>query len=271
MHMGKLLKKKDNTLSAIRQAKRYAFLSSLGILSPASGKCLLCGDERASLEWGGLCEKCSRDIIPNAGDTCEKCGRQLIAEEKYCETCRERERCFDRAYSCFVYEGAARQLVTRFKYGKAPYIARQMADDMANLYIEADLSCSVIVPSPSSLERIKERGYDHIAVLSEILSKYIRIPVVYGAVVKKKDNRAQAGLKGREREENVQGVYAKGENWERLKGAYVLIVDDVLTTGATASAIAEIAKKCGAKGVKVLTFASTRYSAVQSGGEREEL
>lgn len=212
-----------------------------------------------------MCDECRDKITPNTGKTCEKCGRPLIAEERFCETCREKERHFDRAYSCYVYEDAARQLVTRFKYAKALYIARQMAYDMAELYFAKDISCSLIVPSPSSAERIKERGYDHIAVLTEFLRGIINIPVAYGAVVKGKDNKMQAGLGGVEREENVLGVYSGGENSGMLKGAHVLVVDDVLTTGATASEVAKVAKKFGAEEVKVLTFASTRYSAGFSG------
>ena len=261
MGMGALFGRKSYTQRAVRQAKRFAFLSSSGIAAPVSGRCLLCGKEQLSFEFAGLCDECRGKITPNAGKTCEKCGRPLIAEERFCETCREKERHFDRAYSCYVYEDAARQLVTRFKYAKALYIARQMAYDMAELYFTKDVSCSLIVPSPSSAERIKERGYDHIAVLTEFLRGIINIPVAYGAVVKGKDNKMQAGLGGVEREENVLGVYSGGENSGMLKGAHVLVVDDVLTTGATASEVAKVAKKFGAEEVKVLTFASTRYSA----------
>ena len=276
MNMKGQTKEKRRLRHAIKWAKRSAFFSSFSVIAPARVRGLICSNEQESFDYAGLCGECKGKITPIIGRACEKCGRPLIAEESYCETCREHERHFDRAFSCFVYEGAARMMITRFKYAKEPFYARQMAEDMAELYYAKGMSCTAIVPSPSSAERIKERGYDHIAVLAELLSKRLHLPVVYNAVVKGKDNKAQAGLKGLEREENVLGVYEKGENARRLKGARVLIVDDVLTTGATASAIAKVAKRAGAKGAYVLTFASTRYYVVPKddqprGGEREEI
>ena len=245
MNMKGQTKEKRRLRHAIKWAKRYAFFSSFSVISPARGRCLICSNEQESFDYAGLCGECKGKITPIIGRACEKCGRPLIAEESYCETCREHERHFDRAFSCFVYEGAARMMITRFKYAKEPFYARQMAEDMAELYYAKGMSCTAIVPSPSSAERIKERGYDHIAVLAELLSKRLHLPVVYN-------------------------------NARRLKGARVLIVDDVLTTGATASAIAKVAKRAGAKGAYVLTFASTRYYVVPKesdpqGGEREEI
>lgn len=241
-------------------AKRYVKYSAAAeFISPFQAACLICGDDKEEGGLAGLCAQCRMGLTLNTGRVCAKCGRMLIAEEEYCETCREHERYFDLARSCYVYEGAARDIVTAYKYSSRVYYARHMAQDMAELYNAADMSCSVMVPVPTSKEKIAERGFDHIAVLCLFLSKLLHMPLAENAITKVKDNSAQAALSGIDRELNVQGVYARGEDISKIKGAHVLLVDDVLTTGATASAAAKVLKRFKASKVSVLTFASTRY------------
>ena len=247
-------------------AARYMAVDRLTrFISPAGAVCVFCGGEADGC--GVVCEKCRSRLTENAGRVCKKCGRVLIAEEEYCETCRNHSRVFDLARSRYVYEDGARKIITDYKYGKALYLAKVIAHDMAEVYAAADMNCTVMINAPATPARVKERGFDHTALLCEYLSAELHIPFAADAIVKKKDNSAQAGLSGAEREENVQGAYGRGENAKRLRGAHVLIVDDVLTTGATASAVAREAYKCRAAGVKVLTYASTRSVNILSGGE----
>lgn len=255
--------RRKKATSSLRYVKTSA---ATEFLYPFDVSCLLCGDELDECSHGGFCENCRREIRENTGRICQKCGRALIAEERFCEICRERERKFDCARSYYVYEGGIRRVVTGYKYGAQLYAARYMARDMAELYEAAQMGCSVIVPSPTAKERVLERGFDHIELICEYLSDMLSLPLLKDAIIKEKNIAAQAGLSGKEREENVKGAYAKGAGAARLKGAGVLIVDDVLTTGATASELARIAYKCGAAFVKVLTYASTRQTANTSYG-----
>ena len=101
-----------------KDVRRKKAISSLGyvktsaateFLYPFDVSCLLCGDEPGECSHGGFCENCRREIRENTGRICQKCGRALIAEERFCEICRERERKFDCARSCYVYEGGIRR------------------------------------------------------------------------------------------------------------------------------------------------------------------
>ena len=113
---------------------------------------------------------------------------------------------------------------------------------------------------PLSEKRKKKRGYNQSELLAEEISGQLKLPLLTGALEKIRDNKAQAKLRVNEREENVRGAYVVKDK-AAVKGKRILVVDDVITTGATASEVAHMLYKAKARSVKVLTYASTRYTA----------
>ena len=111
---------------------------------------------------------------------------------------------------------------------------------------------------PLSAKRKRKRGYNQAELIAEELSSRLKLPLIDGALVKTKENKSQAKLKRREREENVRGVYEVTAP-EAFKGRRVLVVDDVMTTGATLGEVSRILYKAKARSVEALTYCSTRF------------
>lgn len=220
--------------------------------------CSACGKELLSHIRGGLCPECEKTSVKLSTDICGKCGRALANEAEFCDTCIRNERAFVRARSCYVYEGAPKKFVYRLKFGGRRYLAAFIAEAMVDRYLDCDFECDCVVAVPLSAKRKRKRGYNQAELIAEELSSRLKLPLIDGALVKTKENKSQAKLKRREREENVRGVYEVTAP-EAFKGRRVLVVDDVMTTGATLGEVSRILYKAKARSVEALTYCSTRF------------
>lgn len=220
--------------------------------------CSACGKELLSHIRGGMCPECEKTSVKLGTDICGKCGRALANEAEFCDTCIRNERAFVRARSCYVYEGAPKKFVYRLKFGGRRYLAAFIAEAMVDRYLDCGFECDCVVAVPLSAKRKRKRGYNQAELIAEELSSRLKLPLIDGALVKTKENKSQAKLKRREREENVRGVY-EVTSPETFKGRRVLVVDDVMTTGATLGEVSRILYKAKARSVEALTYCSTRF------------
>ena len=115
----------------------------------------------------------------------------------------------------------------------------------------------IIVPIPLHKARLRERGYNQSQLLCENISKEFRLQQSVGNLIRKRPTKNQAFLKEKERWTNIEGAFTIKDS-SQFSDKSVLIVDDLLTTGATASEAARTLKRAGAKKVSVLTLAITR-------------
>lgn len=162
---------------------------------------------------------------------------------------------YDKARAACVHADIARQLVTRLKYADqtdlAPWMARFMARAGAELIGEAD----IIVPVPLHRLRLWTRRYNQSAELARALATLTGLPMASAALVRARRTKQQVGLTATQRQTNVRGVFrVPDEHRIAVQGRTVLLVDDVLTTGATVNAATRALKKAGADQVLVLTF-----------------
>ena len=220
--------------------------------------CSACGKELLSHIRGGMCPECEKTSVKLGTDICGKCGRVLANEAEFCDTCIRNERAFVRARSCYVYEGAPKKFVYRLKFGGRRYLAAFIAEAMVDRYLDCGFECDCVVAVPLSAKRKRKRGYNQAELIAEELSSRLKLPLIDGALVKTKENKSQAKLKRREREENVRGVY-EVTSPETFKGRRVLVVDDVMTTGATLGEVSRVLYKAKARSVEALTYCSTRF------------
>ena len=220
--------------------------------------CSACGKELLSHIRGGLCPECEKTSVKLGTDICGKCGRVLANEAEFCDTCIRNERAFVRARSCYVYEGAPKKFVYRLKFGGRRYLAAFIAEAMVDRYLDCGFECDCVVAVPLSAKRKRKRGYNQAELIAEELSSRLKLPLIDGALVKTKENKPQTKLTKREREENVRGVY-EVTSPEAFKGWRVLVVDDVMTTGATLGEVSRILYKAKARSVEALTYCSTRF------------
>ena len=161
---------------------------------------------------------------------------------------------FARARAAVSYSGAARQVVQNLKYRDrtelAPWMAAWMLRAGSELVRDADL----VVPVPLHRRRFFSRRFNQSAELGRHVARLAGLSFSASAVERAKLTRQQVGLGAKEREDNVRGAFRVLDR-AAISGRRVLVVDDVITTGATVSALARTLKKAGAREVDVLTFA----------------
>jgi ComF family protein len=163
---------------------------------------------------------------------------------------------FARARSAVIYNEVARRLVAKLKYSDRPELARFCARMMATAGRELLADRPLIVPVPLHAFRQFERRYNQSAELARALARVTGLSCDPGFVVRKRRTRQQVGLSGDARRRNVAGAFAvRPDAIERLRGRRVLLVDDVITTGATVRAVTHELKRAGIDEVDVLSFA----------------
>lgn len=167
-----------------------------------------------------------------------------------CGLCRRGMTGFDGASSYGFYEGALRKLIHVYKYHGVETLARPLSDFLAAA-LPRDQRVDWIVPVPMHWWRKWKRGYNQSELLARELSRRTGIPMV-GALRRERGTPPQAGLSDRERRQNMRGAFSVTES---PRNRHVLLIDDVLTTGATASACGAALKQAGAERVLVLTVA----------------
>lgn len=163
---------------------------------------------------------------------------------------------YDRARAAVAYTDVARRMVQNLKFRDRTELAPWMAGWMRRVGSELIADCQVIVPVPLHRRRFLMRGFNQAAELARPLAAESGLDFAPQALRRKKPTRQQVGLGLAQRQTNVRGAFEVSEAAAILiKGRRVLLVDDVLTTGATVSACARPLKQAGARGVDVLAFA----------------
>ncbi len=228
------------------------FKSVLEAVFPQSYACLLCGRE----VFGGedFCRKCEGTVPLNNGATCPVCGRRTTVEQ-ICMECKREAPLFDRAVSPLVYDGGARKLILAFKNGK-PYIKSYLALRMfekCDRITDADAVAYV----PMTGRDKRRRGYNQAELLAKELAALLGLPLLNGAVEKVKRTKRQKFLSRAERAENLKGSFRADRR--QVYGKTLIVVDDVLTTGATAEAVCRELRRRGAKKLYYVTAASVEY------------
>lgn len=219
---------------------------------PRNFTCDICGIETFD---GNICPDCLKTVEFNDGITCPVCGRKTDSPE-LCFECKADAPLYKRAVSALVYGEGATILIAKFKNGSGylkDYFAGLIAKKLTD-FPKAD--CIVYVPMTKKAEL--KRGYNQSELLAKSLSERINIPVLKDALIKTKDTSEQKTLSQKQRAENLKSCF-KVEDRKAVQGKNVLIIDDILTTGATAEAISEKLLRAGAAHIYLATVASVEY------------
>ncbi len=220
------------------------------LLYDESLTCDICGKEVFHGE--DFCKECEDNIFFVGEDFCLKCGRHTLAKCSTCSNCKDYQ--VDLARSVFQYDGAIKRLIHKLKYRNARYLVRICVDYLVKTLIENKLEFDIITYVPMSEKSVFVRGYNHTKKLAEELGKVTGHEVI-DLLIKDFETKNQVGLSFKERKENLKGSF-KVTDKRQVKGKKILVVDDVLTTGATSNEIAIELKKAKAESVYLLTLAS---------------
>lgn len=167
-----------------------------------------------------------------------------------CMLCRSGGRGYDEAFCYGAYEGTLRKLIHLFKYSGMRRLAKPLAAFLADA-LPRDRQFDLVTPVPLHWLRRWHRGYNQAELLGKAIARARGIPIA-NILRRRESTRAQAGLSNAQRRENVAGVFRARR---KVPGLRILLVDDVMTTGATLGACARALKKAGAKSVSVLALA----------------
>jgi len=204
-----------------------------------------------------LCAQCWRELTLITPPICDITGTPLAFDAG--EGARSAELAwnyplYDRARAAVIFDKVSRRLVHQLKYhdvpGVAPLMARLMAPAARDLTSEADC----LVPVPLHRRRLAARRFNQAALLAEHLSELVGLPVVRYAVQRVRCTPHQVGLNRDERANNLHNAFVVKDR-SQIVGRHVVLVDDVLTTGATADALATTLRAAGARSVSVAVFA----------------
>ncbi len=232
------------------------FESLTGLIYPHN--CLICHKFLPGKnEDNPICQVCWNKIEYNLPPFCNICGRHTLEAEHICKACSKRKHNFDRAWSVANYSGVMRQLIHLFKYQGKAGLNRPLAKLMAEFFVAYNLDrfkfdCLMAVPLHPA--RLREREYNQSQLLSEELGRMLNLKHSLNILRRIKHTPFQSALKENQRFANVKQAF-KVNNKEGLS-QNVLLVDDLLTTGATCSAAAGVLKQSGASQIHVLTLAT---------------
>lgn len=221
-------------------------------------ECRVCRRPLSEISRVPVCRDCLNEPAPfEAEHFCSACGAPFanafpLGAEGRCMMCRLGLRGFDAAYCYGAYDGVLKELVHLFKYGRVTTLARPLGERLA-LALPRDQRFDFVVPLPMHWRRRWKRGFNQSELLACEISRRSAIPLVK-AVKRIKATQVQAGLSGPRRRKNVLGAFAVTKP-SPIQGKRILLVDDVMTTGSTASACAAALKSAGAAHVAVLALA----------------
>lgn len=218
-------------------------------------RCLACSEEVS--EPQALCAPCWRKVTFLGEPCCACCGLPFdydLGSGALCGACSRAPPAYDRARSALRYDEGSRRLVLSFKHGDrlhaAPAFGEWMRRAGAGLLADADL----MIPVPLHWTRLLRRRYNQAALLAYAIRAHGGPAVAPDALRRRRRTPSQGKFGPEERRRNVRRPFAL-KNGIGVKGLKVVLIDDVLTTGATVGECARILKRAGAARVDVLTLA----------------
>jgi predicted amidophosphoribosyltransferase len=190
-------------------------------------------------------------------------------EAETCSECGEWSPALTAARSAYVLEPPADDLVHALKYEDWPELAGLMGDALVRLDRPGTTGGdgrATVVPVPTTAGRLRARRYNQAELLARRVADAHGLPLRH-ALVRRAGGRSQTALTPAERRDNVRGAFAPSPgSAASLRGTHVLLVDDVLTTGATASEAASVLADMGARSVTLLTFARALATGPEKSG-----
>jgi len=243
----------STNLAAARDSARKLVDPVLALIFPTD--CPACARPLAEPTRGPLCAPCWEALPRHRGHLCA-CGLPLPPPLPVCGRCRRGLSAFATGASLGPYEGSLRVLLHELKYAGQRRVASRLADALleeptAGLVLAG---ADALVPVPLHPRRKRERGFNQAELIAAALSRRTGLALLGAALVRRKDTSTQTGLSAAARRANVRGAFAVRRR-AQVAGRRLVLVDDVLTTGATVEACARVLREAGAVEVRLLALA----------------
>ena len=225
-------------------------------------RCPACGE--AIGEHGGLCAECWSQLVIPGDPACALCQRPLgqnaLQDGAICVPCMKQPPLHDGIAAGTLYNDTSRKLVLAFKHGRRIALASLLARLIIARLPRSDVA-PIIVPVPLHRTRLWQRGFNQSALLGRELARAGCGELRVDALVRSKATPSLGGKSAKARAHLLKGVI-KVKNRSVIENRHVLLVDDVLTSGATSTACIKALKKAGARSVTIACFARVLDEAI---------
>lgn len=215
----------------------YIFDCIMEIIYPSLEECILCGNSLENHEL--LCEDCLKNIT--------KCSVPMTISRE------QNIKCYSFAY----YSRTIMELILKFKYKSNFLCSEALGNFMVDAYIKNSINCDIITYVPLTKFSYRKRGFNQSEILAKLIGKRLNLSVK-AMLIKSKETKDQIGLSGEKRWENIKGSFQINIDKTKIKDKTILIIDDVITTGATSYSCGEVLLKNGAKEIVILTAAKSK-------------
>lgn len=229
---------RQRVVSILPQGVGEALRRSLETLFPCT--CLLCRSDSGPRP---VCPACVADLPALPAQRCPQCAEPTTHGER-CGRCLAQPPAFDSVTALYAYQFPLDRLVQSLKYGHQLALATWFGDALATAL--ADLQVDQVVPLPLHPSRLRERGFNQAAEIARPLAARLRRPVDWDGLARVRATQPQAEQPLKQRQGNVRNAF---ESWRDYSGQTLLLVDDVLTSGATLDEAARVLKIHGARQV----------------------
>ena len=227
--------------------------------------CAACSARMPIESRGRVCGACLGRVSPPDRQACAVCGMPAGAGSdeaaRLCSRCVQARPHYDAARAITVYQASGdaipnpvAALIRRHKYGLDQWIGKALAEYLNGPIPIPEDGCDVVIPVPLHRARLRWRGFNQSALIGAAVARRIGRPLDVGSLVRTRATPPQTMRDRKERARNVRGAFAVRRP-ARIAGRQILLVDDVMTTGATVDECARILKVAGARRVDVLTLA----------------
>lgn len=220
-------------------------------------RCLGCG-----ALGGPWCSACDQRTHWLRAPLCAHCGLPSAEQAASCEACRVNHYRFTAARSLAPYAAELRQALLAFKRQQNMALAQIFAAKLQLLYQQQAWQADLVLPVPLDAQREAQRGFNQAGLLAGPLAQGLGLPLPAGALRRKPGAKVQHRLTAAQRWQNLQGTFVTDK--QAILGTHVLLVDDIMTTGATAQAISLALLEAGAAQVYVLTVGRSLFQDHQA-------
>ena len=204
--------------------------------------CVLCDQWVVNNDLSPLCCRCLNSLDPLGPPFCEVCGipvpGDVLGQFPICSSCRAGNAEFDRARAWGLYEGSLRRVIREFKFRGRRRLGAPLAGLLGKSFMSFEHSFEYIIPVPSHRARVRARGFDQVRVLAKRLSRDSGV-AIFDGLSRVRNTKPQFGLPLGERSRNVKGAFRLKQP-EALESRKVLLLDDIITTGATVQEISSV-------------------------------
>lgn len=194
-----------------------------------------------------VCQDCLALFKP-IDQACRRCAYPLFdATSLLCGQCIKTPPAIDEAMTTYLFEEPLRRIIHQFKYHQGLYLASFLCQLMVMAWEKHPIPIQCLMPIPMHPKKFRQRGFNQAAVLTRLIARRLQVPYCLTSGIKTINTPAQASLDGVKRRKNLENAFA----FRAIPYPHVTLIDDLLTTGSTANAVAHVLKKQGVKKVDI--------------------